>query len=154
MEPNRLKAFLDEHAIKYVTVRHSPAYTASEVAASAHVAAHDFAKTIVVFIDGEPAMVVIPANRRLALHDLRELMEPAEVRLATESELRNMFPDCEVGAMPPFGNLYHIPVYVAPALARETTISFNAGTHTEIISLAYAEFEQLVKPRPIEFVAT
>lgn len=153
MESNRLKAFLDDHGVKYVTVRHSPAFTASEVAASAHVAARDFAKTIVVYIDGEPAMVVLPANRRLALHELRELLAPAEVRLATESELHTMFPDCEVGAMSPFGNLYNVPVYVAPALGRELTIAFNAGTHTEIIQLPYQEFDELVKPRPIDFVA-
>jgi len=153
MESNRVKAFLEDHAVKNVIIRHSPAFTASEVAASTHIAERDFAKTIVVFIDGEPAMVVLPANRRIALHELRELLEPAAVRLATESELHAMFPDCEVGAMPPFGNLYNIPVYVAPALARETTIAFNAGTHTEIIQFPYAEFEQLVMPRPIDFVA-
>lgn len=154
MNANKLKAYLDQHDVKYVSIRHSPAYTAAGVAVSAHVSGRDFAKTLVVRIAGQSAMVVLPATRRLLLQDLREMLETNEVRLATEPELRAMFPDCEVGAMPPFGNLYGMKVYVAPSIAHEEEIAFNAGTHTEVIKMAYVDFDQLVKPLVIDFVTT
>lgn len=150
----RLKAFLDEHAVKYVSVQHSPAFTAAEVAASAHVAGRDFAKTVIVKIDGTPAMLVLPATRRLLLPELREMFESEQVKLATEPEILAWFPDCELGAMPPFGNLYGLIVHVTAALARERAIAFNAGTHTEVIKMAYADFDRLVKPRVIDLVTT
>ena len=152
MPASKLKAFLDSHGIKYVSIQHSAAYTASEVAASAHVSRRDFAKTLIVKVDDEMAMVVLPASRRLLLHDLRELLESAQVKLASEEEFRDKFPDCELGAMPPFGNLYGMKVYVDVTLAREPEIAFNAGTHTEVIKLAYADFDHLVKPLAIGVV--
>lgn len=154
MPANKVRAFLDSRGVKYVTIRHSPAFTAAEVAASAHVAGRDFAKTVMVWIGGHLAMVVLPASRRIVLHDLRELLESPEARLATEAEFRDDFPDCELGAMPPFGNLYGLPVYVAASLALEKEIAFNAGSHTEIIKMAYADFEDLVKPTVLEFITS
>lgn len=154
MPANTVRAFLDSRGVKYVTIRHSPAFTAAEVAASAHVAGRDFAKTVMVWIGGHLAMVVLPASRRIVLHDLRELLESPEARLATEAEFRDDFPDCELGAMPPFGNLYGLPVFVAASLAAEPEIAFNAGSHTEIIKMAYADFEQLVKPTVLEFITS
>lgn len=154
MPANKVRAFLDSRGVKYVTIRHSPAFTAAEVAASAHVAGRDFAKTVMVWIGGHLAMVVLPASRRIVLHDLRELLESPEARLATEAEFRDDFPDCELGAMPPFGNLYGLPVYVAASLAAEKEIAFNAGSHTEIIKMAYADFEDLVKPTVLEFITS
>jgi Ala-tRNA(Pro) deacylase len=154
MPANKVRAFLDSRGVKYVTIRHSPAFTAAEVAASAHVAGRDFAKTVMVWIGGHLAMVVLPASRRIVLHDLRELLESPEARLATEAEFRDDFPDCELGAMPPFGNLYGLPVYVAASLAAEQEIAFNAGSHTEIIKMAYADFENLVKPTVLEFITS
>lgn len=154
MPANKVRAFLDSRGVKYVTIRHSPAVTAAEVAASAHVAGRDFAKTVMVWIGGHLAMVVLPASRRIVLHDLRELLESPEARLATEAEFRDDFPDCELGAMPPFGNLYNLPVYVAASLAAEKEIAFNAGSHTEIIKMAYADFEDLVKPTVLEFITS
>ncbi len=154
MPANKVRAFLDSRGVKYVTIRHSPAVTAAEVAASAHVAGRDFAKTVIVWIGGHLAMVVLPASRRIVLHDLRELLESPEARLATEAEFRDEFPDCELGAMPPFGNLYQLPVYVAASLAAEKEIAFNAGSHTEIIKMAYADFDALVKPTVLEFITS
>ncbi len=154
MPANKVRAFLDSRGVKYVTIRHSPAFTSAEVAASAHVAGRDFAKTVMVWIGGHLAMVVLPASRRIVLHDLRELLESPEARLATEAEFRDDFPDCELGAMPPFGNLYGLPVYVAASLAMEKEIAFNAGSHTEIIKMAYADFEDLVKPTVLEFITS
>ncbi len=154
MPATKLKAFLDSRGIRYISIKHSMAFAASDVAESAHVRSRDFAKTIIVKIDGSLAMVVLPASRRIILHDLRELLVNDHVRLATETEFRDAFPDCEVGAMPPFGNLYGMPVYVAASLTDEPEIAFNAGTHSEVIKLAYGDFEQLVDPTVIDFVTT
>ena len=154
MPATTLKAFLDSRNVKYISIRHSMAFTASEVAESVHVKGRDFAKTVIVQIDGAMAMVVLPASRRLVLHDLREMLGIDHVRLASEAEFKDVFPDCELGAMPPFGNLYGMPVYVAASLTDETEIAFNAGTHSEVIKLAYEDFEQLVNPTVIDFVTT
>lgn len=154
MPANKVREFLDAHHVKYVTIRHSQAFTAADVAASVHVAGRDFAKTVMVWAGGGLAMVVLPATRRIVLHDLREMLESPEARLATETEFRDRFPDCEIGAMPPFGNLYGLPVYVAAGLSTEPEIAFNAGTHTEVIKMAYADFEALVHPVVLEFITT
>jgi len=154
MPATKLKEFLDSHEVKYVSIRHSPAFTAAEVATSAHVAGQDFAKTIVVRIDDSFALVVLPASRRLVLADLRELLQTPLVRLATEAEIRGLFPDCELGAMPPFGHLYGLPVYVAESLVNEPEIAFNAGTHTEVIKMNYEDFDGLVRPVVLDFITT
>lgn len=151
MIAKKLKDFLDERKIKYVTIAHSPAFTTQEVAESAHVPGRCMAKTVIVMLDGAPAMAVLPANQRVLLDDLREIIESEDVRLAHEDEFKRLFPDCEAGAMPPFGNLYDMSVYVSPDLADEDEIAFNAGSHTEIIKMMYPDFEQLVKPRVANF---
>jgi Ala-tRNA(Pro) deacylase len=147
MPAKKLKEFLNSQSIKYVNIQHSPAYTAQEVAALAHVSGRDFAKTVIVKIDDIMTMVVLPANRKVVLSDLREMLGSDKVKLATEEEFKGRFPDCEIGAMPPFGNLYGMEVYVAPSLASEPEIAFNAGSHTEVIKLAYQDFERLIKPK-------
>ncbi|MDD2762588.1 MAG: YbaK/EbsC family protein [Opitutaceae bacterium] len=154
MPATKLKEFLNSRGVKYVSIQHSPAYTAQEIAASAHVSGRDFAKTIIIKINGAMAMVVLPASRRLVLSDLREVLETDRIKLATEEEFKGAFPDCELGAMPPFGNLYGMPVYVAASLAEESEITFNAGTHTDAIKMAYRDFEQLVRPQIIDFATT
>jgi Ala-tRNA(Pro) deacylase len=151
MPAQKLKEFLDRNNVKYVSIQHSPAYTAQEVAAMTHISGRDLAKTVIVKIEGKAAMVVLPANRKVVLPDLRDALEAEQIKLATEEEFKSLFPDCEIGAMPPFGNLYDMDVYVAPNLAAEKEIAFNAGTHTEAIKLAYADFERLVKPKLIPF---
>jgi Ala-tRNA(Pro) deacylase len=151
MPARKLKEFLDRQQIKYVSLQHSPAYTAQEVAALTHVSGRDLAKTVIVKIEAITAMVVLPANRKVVLSDLREVLGAETVKFATEAEFKSLFPDCEIGAMPPFGNLYGMPVYVAPSLAEQAEIAFNAGTHTEIIKMAYQDFERLVKPKVISF---
>jgi Ala-tRNA(Pro) deacylase len=154
MPATKLKEFLDSRGIKYVSIKHSPAFSAAEVAASTHTAGRDFAKTVVVKIDGALAMIVLPANRRLVLAELREALETDRVKLAAEDEIKHPFPDCELGAMPPFGNLYGMPVFVASSLAEEPEIAFNACSHTEIIKLGYADFAAVVKPQVIDFGTT
>jgi Ala-tRNA(Pro) deacylase len=147
----KLKDLLNRHRVRYVTIEHSPAYTAPEVAASVHITGRDFAKTVIVEIDGEMAMVVLPANRKIILSDLREMFDDETVRLASEGDFIERFPDCELGAMPPFGNLYGLSVYVAQSLAEEPEIVFNAGTHREVIKMSFADYAELVKPIVLNF---
>lgn len=147
MPVKRLKEFLDGERIKYVSIQHSPAYTAQEIAASAHVRGRELAKTVMVTLDGKMAMAVVPASRKVGFDSLREAAGAENVQLASEQAFRDMFPGCEVGAMPPFGNLYDLDVYVSKLLADGEEIAFNAGSHTELIRLAYQDFERLVKPK-------
>jgi Ala-tRNA(Pro) deacylase len=151
MPVKKLKEFLDTEGIKYVNIIHSPAYTAQEVAASAHVPGRAFAKTVIVELDGKMAMAVLPANRKIVLQDLREVTGSDEVKFASEEAFRERFPDCEPGAMPPFGNLYGMDVYLAQALADNHELAFNAGSHTEVMKVAMADFERLVRPRVMSF---
>jgi Ala-tRNA(Pro) deacylase len=152
MAARTLKRFLDEHGVKYVSIEHSPAFTAPEVAESAHVAGSNFAKTVIVKLDGQLAMVVLPANRKIDLGELRDMMLSERIELASEGEFQSRFPDCEIGAMPPFGNLYGLPVYVATSLADAEEIAFNAGTHREVIKMPFEEYANLVNPTVMEFV--
>jgi Ala-tRNA(Pro) deacylase len=151
MPINKLKNYLDENHVKYVCINHSKAYTAQEVAASAHVPGGSLAKVVMVELDGELAMAVLPANRKVILQDLRDVTGSNQVRFASEDRFKGRFPDCEIGAMPPFGNLYGMDVFVAPSLINHAEIAFNAGSHEEIIKLAYADFERLVNPRVLCF---
>lgn len=152
MPAKTLKAFLDKKGVKYVSIQHSTAYTSQEIAASAHVSGRDFAKPVIVMIEGEMAMVVLPANRQLVLSELRDMLDTSHVRLASESEFKDVFPDCETGAMPPFGNLYQMKTYVTANLADEPEIAFNAGAHTEVIKMSYLDFERFVNPTVLDFV--
>ena len=147
MPVRKLKEFLDAQQVKYVTINHSPAYTAQEIAASAHVRGKDLAKTVIVTLDGQMAMAVLPASRKVGFDLLGQATGAESVQLASEQAFRDMFPGCEVGAMPPFGNLYGMDVYASKLLAEDEEIAFNAGSHTELIRLAYKDFEQLAKPK-------
>src|SRR6266481_1807077 len=147
MPVKKLKRFLDDEGIKYVSIIHSPAYTAQEVAASAHITGKELAKTVIVELDGKMAMAVLPANRKIVLQDLREVTGSDEVKFASEDQFRERFPGCETGAMPPFGNLYGMEVYVAEGLTQNDEIAFNAGFHTEVVRMRYTDFERLVHPK-------
>ena len=151
MPVKTLKQFLDREEIKYLSLVHSTAYTAQEVAASAHINGRELAKTVIVKLDGKMAMAVLPANRKIVLQDLREVTGSDQVKVASEEEFKARFPDCETGAMPPFGNLYGMEVYVAAGLADNNEIAFNAGSHTEVIKMAYSDFERLVRPKIVSF---
>lgn len=150
----RLKEFLDSHNIKYVTIRHSPAYTSQAIAASAHISGKELAKTVMVKVDGKMAMAVLPASYQADLDLIKEAIGANTVELASEEEFEGLFPGCEVGAMPPFGNLFGMDVFVAKRLAEDEEIAFNAGSHIELIKLAYADFERLVKPTLLAFSKT
>ncbi len=151
MPAKKLKEFLDKNGVKYATILHSAAYTAQEVAASAHVSGREMAKTVIVKVDNRLAMAVLPATRKVVLQDLRDITGAENVSFATEAEFRARFPDCEVGAMPPFGNLYEMDVFVASSLAEDELIAFNAGSHTEVVQMAFQDFDRLVRPVVLNF---
>lgn len=153
MPVKKLKEFLDKEGVKYVAITHSPAYTAQEIAASAHIPGQDLAKTVIVTLDGRMAMAVLPASYRIDFDLLKDATGAAKVELATEKEFKDMFPGCEVGAMPPFGNLYGMDVYVAETLAEDDEIAFNAGSHAELVKLDYADFDRLVRPKHVRVSA-
>ena len=148
---NRVKEYLDEHLIPYQHNVHRAAYTAQEVAAEEHVPGKWMAKTVILRVDDHFAMAVLPATARVDSAALRASLGAKEVRLATELEFAGLFPDCEVGAMPPFGNLYGLPVYVEGSLALDPEIVFNAGTHQDSIHMKYADFARLVQPQSFSF---
>jgi Ala-tRNA(Pro) deacylase len=142
--------FLKNSGVAYEVMQHPQAFTAQEVAATVHVTGKEVAKTLVVNADGKYLMTVIPAPHKLNLKLLKELLGAKEVRLATETELGQLFPECEVGAMPPFGNLYSMPVYLSSALKDRQELIFNACTHTEVMKMSYTDFERLVQPKVVE----
>ena len=151
MPLTKIKDFLDEHNIKYTIIKHSSAYTAQEIAASAHISGKELAKTVMIKFDGKMAMAVLPASYKISFDDLKEVLGVEKVRLAYEQEFMDKFPDCEVGAMPPFGNLYGLEVYVAESLTDDEEIAFNACSHTELIRMKYDDFEKLAKPKRMKF---
>lgn len=151
MPSKKLKSFLDENNIKYVSIKHSSAYTAQEIAALAHIPGKELAKTVIIKINGKMAMAVLPASYKVSFEQLKEALGMQEVRLAYEQEFLDKFPDCDVGAMPPFGNLYGMDVFVAESLAEDEEIAFNACNHTELIKMKFSDFERLVKPKRIKF---
>ncbi len=147
MPLEKLKGFLDSNAVKYVTVKHSPAYTAQELAALAHVPGREWAKTVMVKLDGKMAMVVVPATGRVVFDLLKDAAKARVAELASEQEFRDLCPGCELGAMPPFGNLFGMDVYVDAPLADDAEIACNAGSFTEMVRLPFADFRRLVKPK-------
>lgn len=151
MPSTKLKSWLDENQIKYFTIRHSKAYTSQEIAASVHVSGKSFAKSVVVKIDGRMALFVLPASFKIDFSMLDKVFRKENLTLANEAEFKSVFPDCEVGSMPPFGNLYGLEVFVAKALSEDEEICFNACNHTEIIKMKYKDFEKLVKPKILKF---
>ena len=152
MPVKKLQAFLDHHNLKYVVINHSPANTARETAASTLIPRREFAKTVLVKLaDGKLVMVVVPASRHVDLNALSDAAGAKASCLADEEEFEELFPGCEPGAVPPFGNLYDIPVYADRELMEEDDLAFNAGTHTQIIRLAAKDYRDLVQPQIGDF---
>lgn len=147
MPSQLLKEFLNENDIKYISIMHSMAFTAVEVAKSVHIRSRDLAKTVIIKVDNELAMAVVPANYKVNLEILKQTLDTQDIILASEIEFTPRFKDCEVGAMPPFGCLYGMDVYIAESLSEDDKIAFNAGSHLEAIQMDYKDYENLVKPR-------
>jgi len=151
MPLRKLKEYLDGNKIKYVTISHSSAFTAQEIAASAHIPGKKLAKTVLIKVDGKMAMAVLPASDKVDFDLLKETIGNENIRLAYEQEFMDKFPDCEIGAMPPFGSLYGMDVYVSKSLTEDEEIAFNACTHSELIKMSYNDFKNLVNPKILDF---
>jgi Ala-tRNA(Pro) deacylase len=146
MRASRVREFLDTNHIPYATIVHPTAYTAQGTAAYAHVPGGELAKTLMVRVDTQLVMAVLPASSQLDLAAFRKLTHAKSLVLAAEPEFELKFPDCDLGAMPPFGNLYGVPVYLEEGLSQDEEIAFNAGSHNELFRMKYADFERLVNP--------
>ncbi|MCK4654514.1 MAG: YbaK/EbsC family protein [Candidatus Cloacimonetes bacterium] len=151
MPVKKLKDFLNSHKVKYMTIKHSTAYTTQEIAASAHIPGKEMAKTVIIKVDGKMAMAVLPASNKIDFALLKKSIGAKDIQLASEQEFEYTFPQCDVGAMPPFGNLYDMEVYVAESLTEDEEITFNAGSHSELMKVAYKDFERLVNPKIVKF---
>jgi Ala-tRNA(Pro) deacylase len=145
----KLKELLDQEKISYQVYSHPRAFTAQEIAASQHFSGKEMAKVVMLNIDGSLAMAVIPGNRAVSLRMVKSALGCKEARLATEDEFASRFPECEIGAMPPFGNLFGIPVYVDTTLEADETIFFNAGNHQQTVRMKFKDFKKLVEPNVV-----
>jgi Ala-tRNA(Pro) deacylase len=151
MTLKKLVEYLDNNKVKYVVITHSTAFTAQDVAQSAHISGKEVAKTVVVWMDGAMAMAVLPASHMIDFNLLKEVTGAKNVELASESEFKDRFPECEIGAMPPFGNLFTMRVFVSSSLSEDKEIAFNAGSHREMVKMSYVDFEKLVQPTVASF---
>ena len=143
----RLKVLLDEAKISYEVYNHPLAYTAQEIAAQQHFSGKEMAKVVMIEVDDRLIMGVIPGSQKINLNTVKASLGAKQVRLATEDEFISRFPECEIGAMPPFGHLFGVPVLVDPALEKDDVIYFNAGNHVQTVRLSYKDFARLVKPQ-------
>ena len=143
--------YLHRNQVRFVPLAHPLAFTAHEVAEAAHVPGKKFCKTVIVKADGRLVMAVLHADERIDLEGLRRALRADQIGLAPEREFEERFGDCETGAMPPFGNLYGMPVVVSDCVASQPQMIFNAGTHTDVVTMLFEEFERLVKPRIATF---
>ncbi|HKJ34194.1 MAG TPA: YbaK/EbsC family protein [Balneolales bacterium] len=151
MPIRKLKRFLDEENVNYEAISHSKTETAHQTAHAVKMSDKDIAKTVMVKVDGKMAMIVLPASHKIHFNMLERELGAKNIELATEEEFKEYFPECEIGAMPPFGNLYNLDVIVSYALKDDEMIAFNAGTHEEAIRMSYKDFERLVEPRIARF---
>lgn len=149
----KLMEYLDAHNVAYVVVSHSPAYTAQGIAGLTHISGKELAKTVIVKLDGKLVMAVLPAKYYVDLALLRKATHARTAALAGEDEFQDRFPECETGAMPPFGNLFGLPVYADDSLERDKEIAFNAGTHRELIRMSWEDFKKLAEPKVLRFAA-
>lgn len=147
---NRLERLLEESGAPFDVIDHPLAFTAQEEAAASHVAGRHWAKTVAVLVDGEPALAVVPATRRLDLEKLRRVVGTEKVEIAREAEFQGLYPDCDLGAMPPFGELYGQRTFIDETLREEERIAFHAGDHRTAIEMSYSDFERLCEPVPAD----
>lgn len=152
----KLKSYLEDNQVDYRTIHHTAAYTAQQTAEMAHIPGHEVLKPVIVKLDGKLVMIIEPASLKVNLRELGQLLKVKKVELATEADFRALFPDSEVGAMPPLGVLYgmesYIDAYMNEILAQDENVVFNAGTHTELVEMKFKDFEILAKPKPIHLM--
>jgi Ala-tRNA(Pro) deacylase len=153
MAPTSLTEYLDSHKVLYTVITHSPAYTAQGIAGLTHISGKELAKTVIVKLDEKLVMAVLPANYHVDLAAFKRGSKAKTVALASEEDFKNRFTECETGAMPPFGNLYGVPVFADENLAKDKEIAFNAGTHRELIRMSWEDFNRLAEPMILRFAA-
>lgn len=147
MSCEKLFEYLDQHRIRYTVTHHSPAFTAQEIAAAAHVHGNNLAKTVIAEADAEVVMLVMPAPWRIDFDNLAEQLKVKQLNLASEARFRHLFTDCEIGAMPPFGNLYGIRSFLSSAFESKEEIVFTAGNHTLLVHMPFADYLRLTAPQ-------
>ena len=149
--PWKVLSFLDQNQVPYIHTTHPTTFRALEVAFAEHMSARKVAKVVVFHGDDGYAMAVLPADSVVDMQEMKALLDLPHLRLATEEELAELFPETELGAMPPFGSLFYMPVYVDSTLARQEAIAFNAGTHRDLVHMRFRDFANLVKPTIVSF---
>ena len=147
MAVKKLINYLDQNHVWYKIITHPQSYTASHTASMAHIKQKEMAKSIVMKLDGDPVLIVLPASFKVDFKRIKQITGAKDVELAREEEINGIFPDCTTGAMPPFGNLYHMPVYADRELIEDEDIAFNAGTHRELLKMHFKDFNKLVHPK-------
>lgn len=154
MITDKLKDYLQKHNVHYEVIPHKTSYTMQETAQTAHIPGKELAKTVMIKVDGKPIMVVVPATSRVDLDHLKAVTRAKNVTILNEEEFKDLFGDCESGAMPPFGKLYKIEMLVDQSLAEDPYIAFNAGNHEELVKIKYSDYEKLVKPQIVALTRT
>ena len=147
MVVKKLENYLEQNHVWYEKITHSRTYTAQETAASAHIKGKELAKSVMIKLDGETALAVLPAYLKVDFKRIKQISGAKKIKLAMEEDMEEFFPDCTIGAMPPFGNLYQIPVYADSTLENDEDIAFNAGSHMELIKMHFKDFNKLVHPK-------
>lgn len=147
----KIKEYLEENGVKYKSAVHPTVYTAQEVAATTHIRGKEVAKVVMIKADGKLIMSVLPATQKVNFTKLKSVLAEKKVELAKEDEFKDLFPDCEIGAQPPFGNLYGVEMIAAPALWEDKEITFNAGTHTDVVTIKLEDWVRLANPKQADF---
>ncbi|MDP4174490.1 MAG: YbaK/EbsC family protein [Bacteroidota bacterium] len=146
-----VKDYLQKRDVRFKDIFHPVSFSAQETAARAHVKGREFAKTVLIFVDNKMVMTVLPASHFIDFDKLKTTLKAVKVGLASESEFKSRFPGCEVGAMPPFGNLFNMEVYMSESLLVNRDVTFNAGSHTEAITISIGEFVRIINPKILDF---
>ena len=143
--------FLETNSAKYEVTRHQPTYSAQQMAAAEHVSGREVAKPVLIKADGQYYMCVLPACHKVDLDALKQDLGADQVALAGEDEMSKLFADCELGAEPPFGNLYGLETLMDENLQKDEYIVFQGGTHEQAIRMAVLDYKELVSPRVLRF---
>lgn len=147
----KLKTYLDEHETPYEVLTHEEVFTSMQTAEKQEIPGKEFAKCVVIQYDGKYAMAALPSTHKVNLDKLAKAVKAKDVSIATETEFGKLFPDCDLGAMPPLGQLYNMPLWVDKALAKDEQIVFNAGSHTDTIRIKFKDFKYLANPEILDF---
>lgn len=153
MATRRIREFLDGNHARYVMIHHSPAYTAQELAHSMHLPGKFLAKTVVVKLDERVALAVVPANKDVDLDQLRHETGARQAQIAEPADFVDRFTDCQLGTVPPFGNLFGVDAYVDRDIAKMDQVAFTAGTHSDAIAMTFADYRRLAHPRLMKIAA-